>query len=220
MLSNYNKPLKFPHKKRPMTSFFLEKDKVKSLATLLKAVKDLYSTYPKESVKRARLKDFSVSMWNDLQNEFYMSADICDNTIWKWSDRLETFDEYGYLAEPEPCELTEWSQLLKGWFNQEWTFQVLALIKDFNLDNQNPTYVTAFQNDFKKVKNQYEFCGALTKWNDLILWSPDKITMLDGTFIQPVNEHYENEFIGEVEEELHDASYALDGADEEEVACA
>ena len=54
-------------------------------------------------------------MWNDLQNEFYMTADISENSIWKWSDRFEMFDEvwiFGLVEEP--CELTPLDPALEG----------------------------------------------------------------------------------------------------------
>ena len=83
--------------KNSLTKLFLEKDKIHELSELLKSVKELYKSYDKDDVKKFRLKDLASDMWNSLQNEFYMTANICDNTVWYWQDEVEKFDEYGYL---------------------------------------------------------------------------------------------------------------------------
>lgn len=186
---------------KPLTSLFLDKDKRKALAELLKAAKDKYATYEKDDVKRLRLKRFSYDMYNSLQNEFYMTANICDNSIWKWQDKLSEFDTYGYLYYDvgNIQELSEWTILVKGWYNRNWAVEVLRLIKDFNLDSQEPEYVTVFMNDFKTAKNEQQFCSAILKWTDLIHWSPWKLSLYDNTFPQPVSAHYEDDFNPEVD---------------------
>lgn len=200
MTKNTRKPQK------SLTSFFLTKEQCESVKTLQKSIKDLYGTYDKEDAKRSLLKNLANDMWNALQNEFYMSANISENSIWSWTDKVAEFEESGYLLVPsEREELTEWTQLLQGWYNREWAHEVLKLLKEFNLDNQPTDYVVAFQNDFKKVKTQADFCAALLKWNDLIYWNPEKLHLLDNTFQQPVNSHYDDEFnddFGANEEEV------------------
>lgn len=180
--------------KNSLTKHFLEKKTIKELAELMKKVKDLYKSYSEDDVKKSRLKDLANDMWNSLQNEFYMTANICDNTVWYWQDEVEKFDEYGYLIERKPCELSAWSQLVQSWYHKEWAIEVMKLIKDFNLDNQNPDYVAVFQGDFKKVKDEQEFCSVLMKWNDLIYWAPWKLSLYDNTFQQPLNSHWDSEF--------------------------
>lgn len=190
---------------KPLTSLFLEKDKREALCSLLKSVKAKYKSYDKEDVKRARLRDFSVGMWNSLQNEFYMSADVCWNSIWKFQDAFEQFDSCGYLLVGEPVKLDAWTEKLKNNYHRDWTIEVLKLIKDFNLDSQPECYVAAFMDDFMAVKNHQQFCGALLKWTDLIRWSPDKLSLLDDTYMQPKSVHYEDEYNPDV-----DSDYILD----------
>lgn len=185
---------------KPITSLFLDKEKRKSILDLQKSIKDKYRTYPEGDVKRLRLKNLAIDMWNSIQNEFYMTANICDNTVWHWQDAIADFDEFGYLYDREPTELTDWTKLLSGWYHREWAIEVLKFVKDFNLDNQSSEYVTAFQNDFKKVKDEKQLCSVLLKWNDLVYWSPWKLSLLDNTFQQPINMHYEDEFNPDVEE--------------------
>lgn len=189
-------------KKHRLTSIFLDTDRKKALCCLMKATKDKYASYSGNELKRLRLKRFAYDMWNSLQNEFYMSANISVSSFWKWQDRLDQFDEFGYLYYDVGHieELSEWTILVKGWYNQDWALNVLTLIKDFNLDNQPTEYVTAFQNDFKKVINQQQFCSAMMKWSDLIFWSPWKLSLLDNTCPQPVSSHYEDEFNPDVED--------------------
>lgn len=185
---------------KPLTSFFLEKDKREALCTLLKGVKAKYRSYgPGEDYVKEKLRDFSVDMWNKLQNEFYMTADVCWNSIWNYQDAFERFDSYGYLLVGAPEQLTSWTQKLKNNYHREWAIEVLKLIKDFNLDNQPSDYSTAFMNDFMAVKTHQQFCSALLKWTDLIRWSPEKLSLYDNTFQQPVNVHYEDELNPDVD---------------------
>lgn len=190
---------------KPLTTLFLEKDKRSEIGNLLKKTKELYLFYDKDSVKRCNLRLLSLDMWNSMQNEFYMTADISDNTVWKWQDAIESYDETGYLlVNNQPEELSSWSKLLISFFHRDWAIEVLKLIKDFNLDNQPGDYVTAFQNDFKRVKDKASFCGVLLKWTDMIKWSPWKLSLLDNTFQQPINEHYDCEFNAECDESEHE----------------
>ena len=97
-----------------LTSLFLDKEKRKSILDLQKSIKDKYKTYPEGDVKRLRLKNLAIDMWNSIQNEFfYMTANICDNTVWHWQDAIADFDEFGYLYDREPTELTDWTKLLR-----------------------------------------------------------------------------------------------------------
>lgn len=184
-----------------LTSFFLESDKLHQLKVLMKEIKLQYRLYEKEDIRRYRLRNLSLDMWNSLQNEFYMTANICQNTIWQWQDKFDRYHESGYfLEDKEPCELTDWSMFLKSWTDQEWTRQVLNLVKDFNLDNQKPEYVVMFQNDFKSVRNREQFCSVVTKWMDLIYWSPWKLSLYDNCIPQPKSAHYDDDFNPEYEE--------------------
>lgn len=185
---------------KTLTSLFLDKDKKESVAKLLQRAKDLYKSYPEEfQGKKCRLYNKCLSMWNSIQNEFYMTANVCDNTVWKWEDFLDSFDRVGYLIDEEPEQLSDWSKLLSGWYHRDWAVQVLKIIKDFNLDNQKPEIVTVFQNDFKSVRNEKELNSMLLKWYDLVFWSPWKMEMLENTFPQPKNAHWDDEFNSDVE---------------------
>ena len=64
---------------KPLTTLFLEKDKRSEIGNLLKRTKELYLSYDKDSAKRHRLRLLSLDMWNSMQNEFYMTADISIN---------------------------------------------------------------------------------------------------------------------------------------------
>ena len=190
-----------PSRKAPnLTSLFLAKDKRQQLCTLLKDVKTLYKSYDKEDVKHSRLKTFAEDMWNSLQNEFFHTCDISDNSIWKWQDDLKVFDEYGYLLERKPEELSDWSKLIKGWYHKEWAIEVLKLIQDFNLDNREPAYTSVFKDDFLRVKNQEQFVSAIYKWTDLIYWSPWKLALLESKIPQPRSVHYEDDYNPDVDE--------------------
>lgn len=177
-----------------LTKIFLDKETYDSVVSLMKGIKDKYKTYPKEDLKKSRLKSFAENMWNSLKNEFFHSCKICPNTLWEWQDKFSAFDEYGYLLDEPSVELSDWSAIIEGWYKREWAIEVMKLIKDFNLDNQDSDYVTVFKNDFMKVKNDQEFCSTLLKWSDLIYWSPWKLALYDNTFQQPLNAHYDDEF--------------------------
>lgn len=195
--------------KNSLTKIFLEKDKREALCELFKFVKTQYKGYKEltkdepmsdglicsaNQMKVIQLRRFSEWMYNSLQNELYETARICWESIWMFQDFFKTFDEEGYLKTYVPVELSDWSKFLKSWYKKEWAIGVLKLIKDFNFDTQNPDYVVAFQNDFKKVKNESEYCSALLKWNDLIYWSPWKLSLYDNTFQQPLNSHWDSDF--------------------------
>jgi hypothetical protein len=192
--------IKEQYHEKSLTSIFLDADKKRALANLLKKAKDLYKSYPEEfEGKKCRLYNRIMDMWNSVQNEFFMTCDVCDNTIWKWEDFFEQFDRVGYLIEQEPEQLSDWSKLLEGWYHRDWAVEVLKIIKEFNLDNQKPEIVTVFQNDFKSVRSEKELHSALLKWYDLIFWSPWKLEMLENTFPQPQSSHWEDEFNPDIE---------------------
>ena len=191
------------HKWKSLTSIFLAKDVRMSIVALQKTIKAMYKSYAEDSIKRNRLKDLALDMWISMQNEFYMTASICDNTIWYWQDEVEKFDEYGYLIERRPVGFTEWTSLLKGWYNRNWAYEVLTFIKDWNLDNQDPEYVKVFQRDFMKVENSEQFCSVLYKWNDLVHWSPWKMSLLDTSFQMPTSVHYEDDFNPDVDSDAY-----------------
>lgn len=187
---------------KPLTSLFVDKGVRESLNELMKSIKAAYKSYPETSVKKSRLKDFSIDMWNQLQDEFYYTANITLNSVWSWQDRFEVFDEYGYLQVPEyPAELSEWSKYVSTLYRREWAVEILKLIQDFNLDNQEPDYVKVFMADFKACKNEEQFCSTVLKWTDLIHWSPWKLSLLSNSFVQPRNVHYEDDFNPDVEDE-------------------
>lgn len=185
---------------KPLTSLFLSESKRSTLSTLMKSFREKYASYDKEDIKRKRLKELATNMWNSLQDEFFHTADISDNSIWKWQDKLAAYEDYEYLYDVRPAELSDWSVLLKGWYHREWAVEVLKLVKDFNLDNENPEYVLAFKNDFKSVKNEQQFISAIYKWSDLIYWSPWKLSLLENSFEQPRNVHYEDDFNPDVDD--------------------
>lgn len=174
---------------------FLPKQKRVAFFVLLKNIKTCYASMPKNDSRREFVKNFSISLWNSLEDEFFMTADISDNTLWRWQDLWNKFFVDGYFSFTKvTCEPSSWTQLLKGWYNRVWVYEVLKLIKDFNLDNQPSCYATAFQGDFKKVKSSADFFGSLLKWNDLIYWHPEKLSLLDYSVPMPQQSHFEDEF--------------------------
>lgn len=192
--------------KRSLVPMFLDLATRRQICALQGRIRKMYADYPKDSTKRIRLKNFAVDMFNSMQNEFYMSAWVCNETLWKWTDRLDSFDEYGYLeCDGKPQELTGWTKLVTGWFNKQWTYEVLSLLKDFNLDNQKPEIVSMFMTDFIKIKSDREFYSTLLKWNDLIHWSPWKLEMFESTYCPESVSKYDNEFNPDYE------SYEYDG---------
>lgn len=187
---------------KPVTSYFLSSEKRSTISSLLKDVKTAYkNTKYTDPFAHHQVRLFSEHMWNSMQNEFYMTADICDNTIWHFQDEFHYFIENDIFTITFNAQPTEWTQLLNGWYNPLWVREVMKLVSNFNLDNQNPDYVAVFQNDFKKVKNEAEFCAAILKWTDLIYWHPEKLSLYDYTFQQPLNSHYDDEFNDDVKDD-------------------
>lgn len=180
---------------KPLSALFLSEEKRKAIAGIYQNVRNTYRTYREcDEYRAGALRKTAWDMHNSLQNEFYMSADICDNTVWHWNDVLDTYDTCGYMLAPKkPTELSGWSQLLMGWYNRQWAVEVLRLIRDFNLDNQNPDHVSVFQSDFARVKSDKELHSCLLKWNDLIFWSPWKLSFYDDAAPQLASLHYEDE---------------------------
>jgi hypothetical protein len=206
------------HNAKSLTSIFLAQDKRLSIAALLKSIKAQYRVYmdatkderkveglicSNSQYKQAELRRFAEYVWNSLQNEFYHTADISWNSIWRFQDEFEGFDESGYLMVTMPEPLTEWTKLVKSWYNRNWAYEVLNFIKDWNLDNQDPEYVRVFQADFKKVKDEEQFISALYKWNDLVHWSPWKMSLLDTSFQMPQSVHYEDDFNPDVDSDAY-----------------
>lgn len=187
---------------KPLTSLFLEKERISDVNDLLKSVKELVKSYEKGSVKRDRAIKMGLSMWNELQNEFYMSTNICDNTIWKWQDYIESFDRTGYLFDRGEICLDAWATFMKGLYIRQWAVEILNLVKDWNLDNQDPLYVLNFQHDFMRAKNKEEFYSALLKWTDLIYWSPWKMKFMDNSLPQPLNMHWEDDYNEDLENNM------------------
>lgn len=187
---------------KPLTTLFLDKDKREQISGLLKSAKELLKSYDKDSVKFARARRMALCMWNEVQNEFYMSTKICDNTVWKWQDCIAEFDRTGYLFDNEPCELTEWTKFLTGLYIRQWAVEILNIVKDWNLDNQDPVYVKNFQHDFMRAKNKEEFYSALLKWTDLIYWSPWKMKFMENSVPQPLNMHWEDDYNEDLENNM------------------
>lgn len=188
-----------------LTSFFLTSYTRKRLNELFKDIKLMYKEYKEQNddFRAKRLKEFSEDMFNSIQNEFYMTAGVSEHTIIHYEDKIDSFDEYGYLDELKVTELSDWSKFVKNLFHQEWSIEILKLIQYFNLDCQPSEYVSHFQSDFMKVKGRQDFCGTLLKWNDLIFWNPEKIHYYDGMIAEMPRAHWDNEF--EAEDLNHDA---------------
>ena len=184
----------FDHFKH-LVKTFVSQEKRDALNGILSEVKLQLMSYDKEDYKHAQLVKFGKNLWKELKSEFYRTADISDNTIWKNQDFLETFDEQGYLiVEDREGRIDAWVEKMEGWYDIMWPTSVLNLIKDFNLDCQPSEYANLFMDDFQQVKNQPQFCSAITKWTDLIFWSPWKLELLAGKIEEPRGSHYEDEF--------------------------
>lgn len=174
---------------------YITKEKYKSILTIQGEIRTKYKVM--ESAKRSRLLNLSLTMWNSILNEFYMTADITDNTIWRWQDELSRFEEYGYLYTDKVTEeLTTWTLDIVVWIHNhfERMDSLLSLLKDFNLDNQPSSLTEHFQKDFMEVDDDQKFCSALLKWTDLVYWHPEKQSLYDYTIPAPSNSHYEDDF--------------------------
>lgn len=85
-----------------MMKLFLPKERYDQLQKLFADYKSLYKSYETGSEKSIRLRSRIFFMYSCIEDEFYMSADVCQETIWKWADELENFDRTGYLLNPCP----------------------------------------------------------------------------------------------------------------------
>ena len=114
-----------------MMKLFMDKEKYGQLQKLYSDYKALYQSYEKGSVKSIRLRGRIFYMYNSIESEFYMSADVCQETIWKWQDELENFDRTGYLLYPLPVLEERYGELLveeeprkkkeiQAWIDQSW----------------------------------------------------------------------------------------------------
>lgn len=196
----YDKPrfeIKEIYHKKPITSLFLDREKVQALKSLFEAIAGLFRCYMDEgnTSKYNALRRFSESMKNSMQNEFYMTANICDNTVWHWTDKFKLFDEQTYLfyCEGNRVKLSAWSMFLIT-SERERAREILELVKEWNLDDQPEEYVKPFQEDFMACKSEQQFCNTLLKWSDLIRWNPEKLSLYDGSIPQPRPSHYDDEF--------------------------
>lgn len=178
------------------TALFLDNEKVRSLKLLFGAVKGLTEYYLKENeiLKYKAIRRFSESMKNNMQNEFYASANICDNTVWSWTDKFKAFDKETFLhyMEGRPVKLDQWTMFLMTADVQR-TRSILDLVREWNLDNQPQDYVMPFKEDFMACKSDQQFCKTLLKWTDLIRWNPENLSLYDGSIPQPRPSHYEDE---------------------------
>lgn len=190
-------------------SYFLDAEQKLALGFLLKAARQQYAKYPVGDMKRQRMYWFSLDMWNDLQNEFYETADISLNTFWKWQDRLDQFDKCGYLfydSISRVQELTSWAIFMRC-SPQKRVFDVLKFIRDCKIDGLPPEIVDKFRKELfswevarETRTDEKGFSRIMMKWFDLTRWSPWKLSLLDDTFSQPVSVHYEDEFNPDVED--------------------
>lgn len=173
---------------------YVSQEKRAALNILLKKFKEKYHSYDREkdAYKREKLRILSERLWNDLKDEFYNTADISTNTIWKWDDAIETFEENYMLAHETVSR--RWPEIVESWYDASWSIAVLDLIKEFNLDNQPTEYSSAFYSDFWNIKDEKDFVSKIYKWTDLIRWSPDKLSLLESKLPQPQSSHYDDEF--------------------------
>lgn len=186
---------------KSLMSLFLDKERLSEVGLLLKSAKELVASYDKEDPKRPRAESMLKYMCYELKDEFYMTANVCENTIWKWQDVISMFDKVGcLLVNPDPV-ITEWSQFFENCYIREWKVEILKLVKEWNLDNQEQVFVNLFQHDFMSCRTKEQFYSAILKWTDLIHWSPWKLEFYRYSVPQPLNMHWEddyNEDIGDV----------------------
>jgi len=182
---------------KSVTSLFLEKEKVHYIRQLYAAVNGLAEYYTGEGniSKCSALRRFSESMKKSMLEEFYHTARISDNTVWRWTDDFKLFDEqmYLYYLEGEREHQSQWTMFLMT-SPRERVVQILELVKDWNLDEQPEEYSTHFKEDFMACKSDQQFCNTLLKWTDLIRWNPEKLSLYDGSIPQPRSAHYEDEY--------------------------
>lgn len=179
---------------KSLMSLFLEKERLSQVGLLVKSAKELVASYDKEDPKRSRAEAVLQRMCYSLKDEFYMTADVCENTVWKWQDIISQFDKVGYLLDIPDPEVTAWMQFFEDCYIREWKVEILKLVKDWNLDNQEQTFVSLFQHDFMSAKNKEQFYSAVLKWTDLIHWSPWKLGFFRYSIPQPLNMHWEDDY--------------------------
>lgn len=177
---------------KPITSLFLSQDLRKELNGLIADAKKVYASITDE-FKKKMFRNMCEHVWAQMQNEFYHTANISKEQLFAFQDLIVDFDDWYLTFNREPAQLDDWSKLLKEWTCRTWAVEVLKLIRDFNLDSQPRDYVLAFQSDFMKVQSNKQFCATLLKWNDFIYWNPEKLSLLDSTFCQPVSVHFEGD---------------------------
>lgn len=182
-----------------LVHIFVSAEKRALMNDLCSAVKKKLSfmTEEKDAYKKEKLVTFGKRMWYDFKDEFYMTGDISEETLWKWQDGLGLFDEQYLHVPPCPEYQRLWLDVVESWYDIRWAIEVMKLVKQINLDNFD--YIGQFITDFQKVKNEHEFCSAIYKWTDLTQWSPWKqALLLDCTIPQPANMKYEEEFNPEI----------------------
>lgn len=185
---------------KSLMSLFLEKERLSEVGLLVKSAKELVASYDKEDPKRSRAEAVLERMCYSLKDEFYMTADICENTVWKWQDIVSQFDKVGYLLDIPNPEVSDWTQFFENCYIREWKVEILKLVKDWNLDNQEQTFVSLFQHDYMSCKTKEQFYSAVLKWTDLIHWSPWKLEFYRYSIPQPLNNHWNDDFNDDVED--------------------
>lgn len=183
---------------KSLMSLFLEKERLSQVGLLVKSAKELVASYDKEDPKRSRAEAVLQRMCYSLKDEFYMTADVCENTVWKWQDILSQFDKVGYLLDIPDPEVTAWTQFFEDCYIRDWKVEILKLVKDWNLDNQEQTFVSLFQHDFMACKTKEQFYSAVLKWTELIHWSPWKLEFYRYSIPQPLNNHWDDDFNDDV----------------------
>lgn len=186
---------------KSLMSLFLEKERLSQVGLLLKSAKELVNSYDEKDPKHLRAKYLRGCLINSLKDEFYMTADICENTVWKWQDLISQFDKVGYLLEkyPDP-EYTDWTDFFRTCYIREWKVEILKLVKEWNLDNQEQTFVSLFQHDFMACKSKEQFYSAVLKWTDLIHWSPWRLEFFRYSIPQPLNNHWDDDYNDDIQD--------------------
>lgn len=185
---------------KSLMSLFLDKERLSQVGLLVKSAKELVASYDKEDPKRCRAELLRDRMVISLKDEFFMTADICENTVWKWQDLISQFDKVGYLLEVPYAESSEWGIFFENCYIREWKVEILKLVKDWNLDNQEQTFVSLFQHDFMACKSKEQFYSAILKWTDLIHWSPWKLEFYRYSIPQPLNNHWDDDFNDDIQD--------------------
>lgn len=115
-----------------LMKLFLGKTKFERIHNLFLQCKNKLNGYVPVSKKGIRLRYKFIELKNSVLDEFCHTANVCDETIWKWEDFLETYDKTGYLLSE--CWLERsydlWNEAELGCEKKKYRLEIVKSWKD------------------------------------------------------------------------------------------